>query len=51
MVWGRRGYMEALIICFNGGAFAAILDMYVSTYVLLIPVPITHPSQNPTHWP
>ncbi len=25
----RRSYTEALILCFNGGAYSAVLDMYV----------------------
>lgn len=53
----RRSYMEALIVCFNGGAFSAVLDitlcvagvtsLYLGLYVVFVPAGILHAGEVP----
>ncbi len=53
----RRSYMEALIVCFNGGAFSAVLDitlcvagvtsLYLGLYLVFVPQGVLHAGEVP----
>ncbi|EWM23680.1 pyrophosphate-energized membrane proton pump 2 [Nannochloropsis gaditana] len=53
----RRSYMQALIVCFNGGAFSAVLDitlcvagvtcLYLGLYLVFVPAGVLHAGEVP----